>query len=608
MKRKIICLILILAFAVACLSGCILEIDEERDMNQIVATVTYKGNSAIVKKVDVVELYAQQGSQWQGYYGWNEQVFDYLLENLTNRKLLVLDAVDRGLCEWDENTHSIVVYEKNQDGDIIGPANGLTYADVNKAQDIVNEQYKAVYEALLEEVKEEYAKGEEDSGSSGSSGSSDEDDEDDRIVRPLPTVEEEEEEKVYTEDAFDVESWFMNFSYETNEERIAINRVKTMLEKQYRSSENDYQALQTQIEQIVIQKLEKALYGNEEILITDADVWAKYQETLNANKEAMQKDDTAYTTAISNNQVFFYHPKSGYGTVKHVLLSFDEADQKDRKAGTNHIRFNDGWSYETYQERLAQDYSESALDSYRIELAKNLTLDYYGDFMTWYESDEGYKGLSDEDKDKLIDWRDGKTATETNLTYTTFFQKLVDEINAQQTIADKLAKFENFIFGYSHAEDGGMFNNAVDYTVKGEDEKSYMGEFTAVCQKLMMDKDTEKYEGNYGVYTTGDIGKVGAMGWCITDYGVHLVIVTNLYQSENVDKATGEYDVQSAEDLKNIVLDNNNPDVTLYSYIKDTLLANKKTNIVNNYEINFIQNVKEEAVVVKEDVIKRTFA
>ena len=608
MKRKIICLILILAFAVACLSGCILEIDEERDMNQIVATVTYKGNSAIVKKVDVVELYAQQGSQWQGYYGWNEQVFDYLLENLTNRKLLVLDAVDRGLCEWDENTHSIVVYEKNQDGDIIGPANGLTYADVNKAQDIVNEQYKAVYEALLEEVKEEYAKGEEDSGSSGSSGSSDEDDEDDRIVRPLPTVEEEEEEKVYTEDAFDVESWFMNFSYETNEERIAINRVKTMLEKQYRSSENDYQALQTQIEQIVIQKLEKALYGNEEILITDADVWAKYQETLNANKEAMQKDDTAYTTAISNNQVFFYHPKSGYGTVKHVLLSFDEADQKVRKAGTNHIRFNDGWSYETYQERLAQDYSESALDSYRIELAKNLTLDYYGDFMTWYESDEGYKGLSDEDKDKLIDWRDGKTATETNLTYTTFFQKLVDEINAQQTIADKLAKFENFIFGYSYAEDGGMFNNAVDYTVKGEDEKSYMGEFTAVCQKLMMDKDTEKYEGNYGVYTTGDIGKVGAMGWCITDYGVHLVIVTNLYQSENVDKATGEYDVQSAEDLKNIVLDNNNPDVTLYSYIKDTLLANKKTNIVNNYEINFIQNVKEEAVVVKEDVIKRTFA
>lgn len=608
MKRKIICLILILAFAVACLSGCILEIDEERDMNQIVATVTYKGNSAIIKKVDVVELYAQQGSQWQEYYGWNEQVFDYLLENLTNRKLLVLDAVDRGLCEWDENTHSIVVYEKNQDGDIIGPANGLTYADVNKAQDIVNEQYKAVYEALLEEVKEEYAKGEEDSGSSGSSGSSDEDDEDDRIVRPLPTVEEDEEEKVYTEDAFDVESWFMNFSYETNEERIAINRVKTMLEKQYRSSENDYQTLQTQIEQIVIQKLEKALYGNEEILITDADVWAKYQETLNANKEAMQKDDSAYTTAISNNQVFFYHPKSGYGTVKHVLLSFEEASQKTDKVGTNHIRFNDGWSYETYQERLAQDYSEPALDSYRSELAKNLTLDYYGDFMTWYESDEGYKGLSDEDKDKLIDWRDGKTAVETNLTYTTFFQKLVDEINAQQTIADKLAKFENFIFGYSYAEDGGMFNNDVDYTVKGEDEKSYMGEFTAVCQKLMMNKDTEKYEGNYGVYTTGDIGKVGAMGWCITDYGVHLVIVTNLYQSENVDKATGEYDVQSAEDLKNIVLDNNNPDVTLYSYIKDTLLANKKTNIVNNYEINFIQNVKEEAVVVKEDVIKRTFA
>ena len=62
MKRKIVCLILILAFAVACLSGCIFEIDEERDMNQVVATVTYKGNTAIVKKIDVVELYAQQGT------------------------------------------------------------------------------------------------------------------------------------------------------------------------------------------------------------------------------------------------------------------------------------------------------------------------------------------------------------------------------------------------------------------------------------------------------------------------------------------------------------------------------------------------------------------
>lgn len=607
MKSKIICLILILAFAVACLSGCILEIDEERDMKQIVATVTYEGNSAIIKKVDVVELFAQQGSQWQEYYGWNEQVFDYLLENLTNRKLLVLDAVKRGLCEWDETTHSIVVYEKDQDGNIVGPANGLTYADINKAQDIVNEQYKAVYEALLEEVKEEYAKGEEDSGSSGSSGSNDEDDEDTRVVRPLPTVEEEEEEKVYTEDAFDVESWFMNFEYENNEERIAINRVKTMLKNQYRSTEDDYQALQMQIEQIVIQKLEKALYGDEELLVTDADVWAKYQQNLASNKEAMQKNDSAYTTAISNNEVFFYHPESGYGTVKHVLLSFNEADQKDRVAGTEHIRFNEGWSFENYQNRLSQDYSESALDAYRAELAKNLTIDYYGDFMEWFESDDGYKALTDEEKEELIDWRDGKTAVETNLNYTTFFQKIVDDINAQATIDEKLTKFENFIFGYSHAEDSGMFNNEVDYTVKGEDESSYVEEFTAICQKLMMGKalPTDFDGGIYG--NDDDMCKVGAMGWCVSDYGIHLVIVTNLYQT-NVDVTTGEYLATSANDLKSIVLDNNHPDVTLYSYIKDTLLANKKANIVNNYEINFIQNVKDEAIVINEGVITRTFA
>ena len=602
MKRKIICLILILAFAVACLSGCIFEIDEERDMNQIVATVTYKGNTAVVKKIDVYELYAQQGTEWQEYYGWSEEIFEYLLESLTNRKLLVLDAVDRGLCEWDEDTHSIVIYEKDQDGKIIGPAKGLTYADINEAQDMVNEQYKAVYEALLEQVKEEYAKGEEDEDDSQDTDTDDEEDEDTRTIRPLPVVEEDEEEKEYTTDKFDVDSWFKTFEYTTNEERIAINRVKTMLEKQYRSTTDDIQALQAQIEMVVIKNLEKSLYGEEDILVTDVDVVNKYVENLTANKEAIQKDDTAYVTAITNNQVFFYHPEAGYGTVKHILLSFEEADDE-----FSHVDFNGDWSFKDYEDQKSQDYSEDRNKAFRAKLAENLVVNYYGDFMAWFDSEEGYKALTDEDKEKLVDWRDGKTAVEEKLSYNTFFNKVVDEINAQTTIGDKLTKFENFIFGYSFAGDSGMFNNDVDYSVKGEDESSYMGEFTAICQKLMMDKDSEDYSENvdYGVYTAGEIGKVGAMGWCITDYGVHLVIVTNLYQDINVDKDVSDVTV---DDLKEIVLDNNNPDVTLYSYLKDSLVSNKKTNIINNYEVNFIQNVKDEAVVIDNSVISRTFA
>ena len=607
MKRKIICLILILAFAVACFSGCIFEINEERDMNQVVATITYEGNTAIVKKIDVVELFAQQGSQWQEYYGWNETVFDYLLENLTNRKLLVLDAAKRGLCEWDNDTHSIVVFDKDGSGNKI-PATGLTYADINEAQDMVNEQYKAVYEALLEEVQEEYAKGEEESGTSGSeSEDEDEEDTDNRTVRPLPTIEEEEEERVYTEDAFDVESWFMNFTYTNNEERIAINRVKTMLENQYRSTTDDYVALQTQIETKVIQKLEKALYGNEDTLVTDADVWAKYQENLEANKEAMKKDEGAYTTAISNNKVFFYHPKAGYGSVKHILLSFDEAEADDRTATTNHIRFNEGYSLEEYNERLSMDYPDEGNAAYRRQLAYNLTLDYYGDFADWWTDEtNGYNSLSDEAKEDLIDWRDGKTALESNLTFTTFFQKVVDEINAQADNSAKLSKFEDFIFGYSNPDDSGMFNNDVDYTVKGEDEASYVEEFTAICQKLMMNEELpEGFVG--GIYgSDSDMCKVGAMGWCVTDYGIHLVLVTNLYQN-GVD-GNGEYIATSAEDLKSIILDNNDVETTLYSYIYDSLLANKKTNIVNNYETNFILNVKDTAVVINEDVITKTFA
>ncbi|MBQ2715023.1 MAG: hypothetical protein IJF76_05295, partial [Clostridia bacterium] len=438
-----------------------------------------------------------------------------------------------------------------------------------------------------------------------------EEEEDPRTTRPLPTLEEEEEEKDYTEGV--IESWYQNFDYSTQWEeyecenkeiaRRAFNRVKELLEGQFKTEET---FIQSQYEQIVIEKLQdKITAGAIDESKIDAEVFARYNENLKKNELTFKADDAAYATAFSSNEVLYYHPETGYATVKHILLAFEEASVKDREAENTHVWIDSasGKSYDDFTKILqgSGNYTEEVINDYRAQLVNAIKVNNYGDFADWWKDGEGY---DEEEMKDLKDWRDlvYDANTVSTLGYKEFFKVVREAVLAEADDAAKLAKFTDYIFGYSNPDDSGMFNNAYDYTVK-KDEDSYMEEFTNICQYLISGK-TLPADGNYGVY--GDAtGKVGSMGWCITDYGVHLVMISHIANA-GVDE-NGYYIANSAAELKEILIGDTER-TSLYDYIYETLKNAKETDAISKYHKNIIDVEGKDALWKNVDIINQMFA
>ncbi len=579
MKKRIIGILLIVVLAVTMLTGC-LGVNTERDMKQTVATITYKGNTAKVTKLESLEQYAQYVDVYVQYYGMTErEVYDYFLDQLSVRKLLVLDAVDRGICQWD-NVNMQIVPES------------LTVAQRNEAQDNVNKELKELFDEYVKTVTEEY-EGTEESGNSDS-GAGDEEEEDTRTVRPLPV--EDEEETVYSSTELNVQSWYKNFEYSNSYERIAFRRLETLLENQYKSEET---LLQANYESLVIKALQEKLYSS--ISVTDAQIFARYELDKSKQKEKFDADETAYGKAIKNNEVLYYHPKTGYGTVKHILLSFEEASLEGRKAENKHIYFEDESKYSKaeFDSRSKSGlYSDDAIKAYREAMLMDMKVNDYGDFAEWWPT------YDKEEMADLIDWRDLKfdATTVTKLGVMELAQKVSVAVDAKTTEQDKIAKFVDYIFGYNNADESGMFNNENDYVIEPEG-KTYMEEFQAISEWLITGTAPAGFTD--GGLISATAGEIGSMGVCVTDYGAHLVMVTNIF-AKSVG-ADGFYAASSAEDLKGIIIDYEDG-TTIYSYIYDKLLEAEKTNVMNSYQTNFIDIHGESSIKLNDGVINAIFA
>ncbi|MBQ2715061.1 MAG: hypothetical protein IJF76_05485, partial [Clostridia bacterium] len=147
MKKKLVCLILVLAFVLSVLSGCLLPVNTERDMKQVIATVTHGGNVAKITKLEVVEQYYSYGSSYIQNYGMTErEAFEYVLEQLANRKLIVLDAI-----KLDVGGDELDIKWNNAGANGLGciDPTTLSQADRNRAQDEVNEQLEEVFKQYV---------------------------------------------------------------------------------------------------------------------------------------------------------------------------------------------------------------------------------------------------------------------------------------------------------------------------------------------------------------------------------------------------------------------------------------------------------------------------
>ena len=113
MKKRIailLILVLVLSVCVGALVGCdaIITRNEDRDANQVVASVSYAGQTANVYKYELEMSFNSYAYIYNAYYGMTyQQAADYLLQSLAQRELLVLFAKDT-LVKMDDPAASAV--------------------------------------------------------------------------------------------------------------------------------------------------------------------------------------------------------------------------------------------------------------------------------------------------------------------------------------------------------------------------------------------------------------------------------------------------------------------------------------------------------------------
>ena len=148
MKKRLLALFLVLSLAMGtlfALSGCaLISKDEERDLNQVVATVKVNARKDEITKRELISSFNQYGYTYMYYYGMSaEATLDLLLDQLVNRKIVVQKAEE--------------VLPVQNAGTIIGNPleKYLSANQINTIKKEANENINSAIESYLEKDDEE---------------------------------------------------------------------------------------------------------------------------------------------------------------------------------------------------------------------------------------------------------------------------------------------------------------------------------------------------------------------------------------------------------------------------------------------------------------------
>lgn len=150
MKKKVtILLVLVLALSVlvGTLVGCnsIITLNEERDANQVVATVSYAGQTSEIYKYELAMSFNSYAYIYHAYYDMTyQEAADYILQSLAQRELLVLFAKDELVSLRNER-------EGRNDSPVnVSVADLLSGSELDRAIDNVNDDIVSAINTALE--------------------------------------------------------------------------------------------------------------------------------------------------------------------------------------------------------------------------------------------------------------------------------------------------------------------------------------------------------------------------------------------------------------------------------------------------------------------------
>lgn len=576
MKRKLLAIVIVVAVIASLTVGCssgIFEIDGNRDYHQVVATVQYNQMSAPIYKGDVLVSYSQYAPIYMQYYGMSsEEVVEYLYQNLSRQKLVLLYAKDY-LAKNDLGITDDAAIAKLSNEDF------LTVDEIRYCIEKTNKTFEDSWQQLISDLEDEQA---QNSGDSDEEEEETEEDED--LLEARPGREEEEESDEYVDqgltDKNELPEKFVDYvndkiSSEENKDaqknmQSALNDLNKNLESSYK--DYDYY-LNSYYETRILEKYEEML-GDSLPEITDDEINTYYTKLKNT-QISNYIDESAYSSALSSATNLIYHTTKGYSQVRSILLKFSE-DQTAALENVQSLLEGNDTAIENYRALLAL--GSDVVSSEELGIYENLT----DNGIKVNVSNPDYNADEDELKDAYtdlgVDYRVILYAMANDIAEKA--DKLVEAAKAQGiTDADQLEAVRNYALSeavtdwlYLVNDDEGMFESDT-YTVTPDGSSStYVEEYTVLARKL-----AAQGAGSYYNESADNFKEGVALTYTVEE---------GKTPTELLEQANGKTYSISSEEMKST--DENDEELSTTVYTLKTVEGNEISFIVNDYGIHVV--------------------
>ena len=576
MKRKLLAIVIVVAVIASLTVGCssgIFEIDGNRDYHQVVATVQYNQMSAPIYKGDVLVSYSQYAPIYMQYYGMSsEEIVEYLYQNLSRQKLVLLYAKDY-LAKNDLGITDDAAIAKLSNEDF------LTVDEIRYCIEKTNKTFEDSWQQLISDLEDEQ---EQNSGDSDEEGEKTEEDED--LLEARPGREEEEESDEYVDqgltDKNELPEKFVDYvndkiSSEEDEDaqknmQSALNDLNKNLESSYK--DYDYY-LNSYYETRILEKYEEML-GDSLPEITDDEINTYYTKLKNT-QISNYIDESAYSSALSSATNLIYHTTKGYSQVRSILLKFSE-DQTAALENVQSLLEGNDTAIENYRALLAL--GSDVVSSEELGIYENLT----DNGIKVNVSNPDYNADEDELKDAYtdlgVDYRVILYAMANDIAEKA--DKLVEAAKAQGiTDADQLEAVRNYALSeavtdwlYLVNDDEGMFESDT-YTVTPDGSSStYVEEYTVLARKL-----AAQGAGSYYNESADNFKEGVALSYTVEE---------GKTPTELLEQANGKTYSISSEVMKST--DENDEELSTTVYTLKTEEGNEISFIVNDYGIHVV--------------------
>ena len=400
--------------------------------------------------------------------------------------------------------------------------------------------------------------------------------EDDRDIQPIPN-----EERTVRSQAFDMYIADLILSAKANKKPSGKEAVlKAEVERIYESYYEN--ALYNKYQEYINSTAAGSADGEFENKFTDSAIAAKYKKLLMADKESNTLEDN-YVSVIGSSEndsliLYHYNGKYTYFTVQHVLVSFDD-ETLDILKNTE--------GYDTAKDKMFRDYYEAVRETYVN----------YDNMKTTYRGEDGLV-VDVNDDDKIDD--------EDKVSINYILDKFEDDFDAIDTTgmtAEEKVHARTMLFNkyaWTYSNDTGSLTNeklsgVLGFTISSETDKrgNFVKDFANGARSL--------YEAYLQDKTANNIGETILP--VVSDFGVHLMMLTGVYEGGAVVDVAGKTDAEIVSELKSKYV-SNLTDQTLYEYFYDMLkeeLVGDSGTYFNDFRNALVKSYKDANLIKEVD-------